>query len=1121
MQTNSALIAILALTTTCSFANDAAVTAKDYGEIIVADEPAAFWRFDVADQKAVACIIAQDMRGQAVGEVQLAADGPRPPRYLSFGDENAALAVPGRGYVTVEDPGDESPLDFDLGDTITLEAWVDLHALSPGRNVYIVGKGRTGSDGVAADNQNYALRLRGIGGTARLSFLFRGSNNSDEGDWHRWNSDTGFVPAGGWHHVAVSYKFGEPESIQGYIDGQPVAGTWDMGGATERGPVVDNDQLWIGSSMGGSPNSTFDGRIDEVAIYRHALSPERIGERVRVDTSQPAYPVPELPEPPAGEVLVQVFEGAAGFRPTGDPTVEFTLPALALNELPHKYNAKGLIADWRQPLLVRAIAQMRPAAGDYRVLLRAKDSSQLQIDGRVVAQTGKMSKNASGHENVPELKESDSPDLRPLSPGLQEKSAEVSLDGKPHLFVVSAHVGTQGLRPEIGELVAAMAAEGRPFQILSPSADLPLSDEAWDALVEEQRAWLTEFNRGQRLSASKAERDYWRQRHEIARREAAKLPPIDVPALPSGMTANNAIDHFIAARLAAEDIEAAPLTDDWQFLRRATLDTVGVIPTPQEIAAFQKDPGPQHREKLIDRLLSDPRWADHWVSYWQDVLAENPNILKGKLNNTGPFRWWIYESLLDNKPIDRFATELIMMEGSTWYGGPAGFALATQNDAPLAAKAHVISKAFLGVEMKCARCHDAPYHDVTQRDTFSIAAMLGRGGQKIPRTSVVPVAEGARQPEVTISLKPGETVKPDWPFAEFAGDEVPGDLVRKPDDSRAQLAVLITSPANERFAKVVVNRMWAKLMGRGIVAPVDDWEGLEPSHPKLLQWLARQLITHDYDVKHIARLILNSRTYQRKVLPDATGEQLRLFASPTRRRMTAEQIVDSLFLAAGKEFGAEVMSLDPEGRRPVTAFLNLGRPTRAWQFASLSNERDRPALALPVAQSIVDMLVTFGWRESRQDPITDREEEPTLLQPAVLANGLVGRRITTLSDGSGFTHLALQEQDAKQLVERVFQRILSRAPTRGEREMFAELLRDGYEHRRTEVKEPADTKKKIRHAVSWSNHLSPEATRIKLELERAARAGDPPSPRLAADWRERAEDMVWALVNSPEFVFVP
>jgi hypothetical protein len=212
--------------------------------------------------------------------------------------------------------------------------------------------------------------------------------------------------------------------------------------------------------------------------------------------------------------------------------------------------------------------------------------------------------------------------------------------------------------------------------------------------------------------------------------------------------------------------------------------------------------------------------------------------------------------------------------------------------------------------------------------------------------------------------------------------------------------------------------------------------------------------------------------------------------------------------------------MDPEGRRPATEMLHLGVPRRAWQLTSLSNERDRPALSLPVAQGIVDLLIAFGWRDSRPNPVTVREDAATALQPLLLANGVVGNRVTRLSDDSALTSLALRDGSAAELVRAVYLQILSRLPSGREEQLFTELLRDGYADRRVVGAAPV-RRKSVASSVSWANHLSPEATTIKLELERAARAGDPPTARLRPDWRERLEDMVWALVNTPEFAFVP
>src|SRR5205085_4453172 len=198
------------------------------------------------------------------------------------------------------------------------------------------------------------------------------------------------------------------------------------------------------------------------------------------------------------------------------------------------------------------------------------------------------------------------------------------------------------------------------------------------------------------------------------------------------------IDEFINSRLSSEKVSSAIVCDDYSFIRRIYVDIVGLTPPAGKVSAFAADDRADKRSRLIDELLASSGWADNWVGYWQDVLAENPNIVNPTLNNTGPFRWWLYEALLDNKPLDRFATELILMEGSTRYGGTAGFAVASENAAPLATKAQNIGLAFLAFDMRCARCHDAPSHDFSQEDLFNLAAMLQRSDQTLPKTSTIP-----------------------------------------------------------------------------------------------------------------------------------------------------------------------------------------------------------------------------------------------------------------------------------------------------------------------------------------------------------------------------------------------
>src|SRR5262249_19805147 len=152
-------------------------------------------------------------------------------------------------------------------------------------------------------------------------------------------------------------------------------------------------------------------------------------------------------------------------------------------------------------------------------------------------------------------------------------------------------------------------------------------------------------------------------------------------------------------------------------------------------------------------------------------------------------------------------------------------------------------------------------------------------------------------------------------------------------------------------------------------------------HPELLRYLGREFVRGGYDLKHLARLILSSHAYQRAADPDLK-EPDPLYTAPMRRRLTGEQIVDSLFLAAGPPLDTEEVSLDIDGRRDLKSSISLGRPRRAWQLSSTSNERDRPSLSLPRVQAVVDVLEAFGWRPARQFPLTDRETSPNVLQPA-------------------------------------------------------------------------------------------------------------------------------------------
>ena len=1165
--------------------------------------------------------------------------GPRAPAYPGFPQKNSAMRFTGDGKKSALTVKDSPELRFGLNETITIEAWVKTSELTGAP--YILGKGRLGTKEFGANNQNYALRLQGGKGGAQIGFLFRSADvPGKKGDWHRWWSKD-MMPSAGWHHVAVTYSFGKPKSIKGYIDGRETDGTWDMGGATDRGPVTDGDALMVGTGSTLASSHSLNGWLDNVAIYRGPVDADVLKSRYEF---VPAPPPVVQKDVPAGRVLVQLAEEGmpdANAWPSEPPKVaeSYTEDVFGFLDVPQKYVDTGVRGERHVPFLLRAAATVTFPKGKHRLLLRARGATNLYLDGKSVLNTPFPPKDSDGHHLVADQKGylDLGPDFRFVPPGNRESWCEIEGTGKPQFVVletlVGSWVGKAVRRAELGETVVAWSPEGSErWKLLTPGKrEVPYNDAGWNAYEAERTQHYATVNAEKRAAMRQHYEGYWNKRRDAAKQWLGQTQEITVPELPKGFPQKNAIDHFIAAKIAtvsdqavhkgsvdffrdiqplieakciechrgakakgelrldaladalkggesdgaalvpgkpkesalltrilshdeddmmppkgdrltkeqvamltkwieeggswpeikADHLTLTPLADDLTFLRRVTLDTVGVVPTLEEIAAFQKNPD---RAAVIDKLLADSRWADHWMGYWQDVLAENPNILNPTLNNTGPFRWWIYESLQDNKPMDLFVTELLRQKGSERLGGPAGFGTASQNDVPMAAKGTIVSAAFLGVEMKCARCHDSPTNKSMQEDLFQLAAMLGAKEIELPLTSSVNMDRFktlTRKPLITVSLKPGTKVQGKWPFAEFC-DETGGALAENPTDSRDTLAAMITAPQNERFAQVISNRLWARLMGRGIVEPVDDWEKGKPTHPELLKWLGREFVRSGYDMKALARLILTSHAYQRATDP-VLKETSPLYTSPAPRRLYAEQIVDSLFSATGKPFRTEEVCLDIDNTRDLKNAIHLGKPHRSWMLTSTSNERDRPSLALPRIQSVTDVLGAFGWRGARQDPLSKRDADPNVLQPAILSNGTVGVWLTRLSDDHGVTQLALEEQKVDQLVEKLFLKLLTRLPSVEERDLYTKHLSAGFAKRVQApgaIKTQPTTRTREKY-VSWSNHLDGEATIVRQQQEAAARAGDPPTDKLDAEWRQRLEDILWAMLNAPEWAFSP
>ncbi|WP_430451566.1 DUF1553 domain-containing protein [Rhodopirellula europaea] len=1190
---------------------------------------------------------------RAHGSIKWNVPGPVPPEYAEAQPGNLSAQFHGKGErLVIDDPGSGSQWDFENGDALSIQAIVKIDEIGEGQNVYIIGKGRTHEKKYASNNQNWAMRLRQLNGSSRISLLFATPEVSGNTPWHRWTSSEGIESTATWNHIAVTYRFGEPKSVRAWLNGKPVAGKWDMGGPTKQNPVVDDAPVWIGSSMGGQHSSSFRGWIDQLTVSRKPLRDEDL---------KGCWNPPPPPRPKPPEMLLSPGKVTWWWKddiPThtkwpvvkADEAELLSIEApMLLSRLPQKYDSHGIRDSYSKAVYLRVGTELSIPAGDHRFLVRTRGLSRLWMNDEEIAAIGPQNGRTDGHNPVEPLPERPGAGLRRLAYGVQETIAEHSVkeNGNKRLILETIVGGTR-YRAEPDETMVAVQLNGTgPFWLLSSDfanekTRQPITDAVIDKQLAKVESILDAHDIDTRRRRAAAHNDYWDERHARANEWIASLAAVEAPTAPkNSKQAAHFIDRFLTAKIEAyrnnaksidantetqalslqaqsilrercfrchdEDSEGglqlssaeairaggdsgetllvsgdphagelmrrirstdesermppsealpdeeiavlsrwisagatwsnetntveiadAELVDDESFVRRVYLDSIGVPPTESQYLAFVTDTAENKRQRLIKVLMQRDEVADHWVSFWQDLLAENPNLLKPSLNNTGPFRFFLHDSLIDNKPIDRMATELLMLHGSRYEGGSAGFGMAADNDAPEATRCIVAASAFMGMNLQCARCHDSPYHSTTQEDLYSLAAMLARKELKVPASSSVPAAffedHPGRASLIQVTLPPGEAVEPNWPFSDLVDTSRLDRWMREPSDAREKLAVAVTTPENPRFAKVIVNRVWQRLIGTGFVEPLGDWEKATPSHPELLEWLSRNFVASGYDFRELVRTIMQTEVYQCEAVGqnDPVNPANRFFAAPDRRRMSSEQIIDSMVVSSGRPLDVEPLTFDPEARRPPQTMIHLEAPERAWEFTTLSNERDRPSLAFPRAGVIVDVMKTFGWTGSRQSAIDRRDEAPNVLQPGAVGNSVFASWTVAASEDSELADLAVQSDSPDSLTESLFVRFLSRQPTKDERELFANVLSDGFDDRIVPMahRQRAEPLPELEH-VSWSNHLADRANSIKLELEQRAVHGDAPDSRLRSTWRQNYEDVIWSLLNSPEFIWIP
>ena len=500
-------------------------------------------------------------------------------------------------------------------------------------------------------------------------------------------------------------------------------------------------------------------------------------------------------------------------------------------------------------------------------------------------------------------------------------------------------------------------------------------------------------------------------------------------AVYAGLLRNNYIDDLAYSRFRKLGLLPSDLCSDSEFIRRAFIDTIGLLPESPEVRRFLADKSPDKRVKLIDRLLDDPGYADTWANRWGDLFR--PNIARVGLKSAYTIDNWIRECFADNKPYDQMVREILTAKGSTHKVGPAVIYRTRREPATLTT---LFSQAFLGVRMECARCHHHPNERLSQRDFYQFAAFFAETKRKGTGISP-PISAGTE----FIYHAPGGSVR--HPVSNEVMDPTPlaGTALATPAgiDPRETLANWLFAPENPFFAQAMANRVWGQFFGRGIVHPVDDFRTTNPpTNPELLDALAADFAKNGFDLKSLMRRIMNSRLSQMSSIPNMTNAQDKgSFSRFYRRRLSAENLHDILVQVCG--VGSRYDNLRQGAR---TAEL--------WTTIMTS-----------------PMLESFGLPNPSRNCPVERDDRPSMVQALHLMNSEMLQ--TKLADKNGrAAKLGRAELLPGRIVDELYLSIYSRWPSADEKAVAVEAF-----------------------AAEGANR------------------------------QEAAEDLMWALINSAEFVF--
>lgn len=508
------------------------------------------------------------------------------------------------------------------------------------------------------------------------------------------------------------------------------------------------------------------------------------------------------------------------------------------------------------------------------------------------------------------------------------------------------------------------------------------------------------------------------------------------PGIFSESERRNFIDEIVLEKLSELNLPPSPAAGDAEFIRRACLDTIGILPTAAQTRRFLEDGSAGKRAALIDALLNREEWVDYWSYKWSDLLLVSSRKLS--VEAMWSYYHWIRDQVAANAGWDEMVRRLVTASGNALDNGAANFHV-LHNEPRQAAE--TITAAFMGFSVNCAKCHNHPMEKWTNDQYYGLANMLSRVRLKAG-VSGGAGPRGGLPAQVVFAASEGELIQPltgkPQPPRPLDGQPLDFD---SPVDRRVALAQWLTSPDNLYFTRSIVNRVWANFMGVGLVDKVDDMRKTNPaSNEKLMAALCAHLVKNRYDLKSLMRVILDSAAYQRSSRPlPGNAADRRFYSRYYPRRVMAEALLDSI----SQVTAAPTMFNSSPGNRTNKVAFNFPKGWRAIQ--------------LPDSNVASYFLESFGRADREATCECERTAEPSMAQALHIANGETVNDKLKARDNRLDQVIAAKMTDA-QIVDDLFLAALCRPPAAGEKSRLLEIL----------AQAPADQRRAALEDLYWS-----------------------------------------------------